>query len=326
MAAPLIVYHADCLDGFGAAWCAWRRFGDTASYRPLHHGESLTAEEVAGRDVYILDFSFAPTELEAMAGVARSVTQLDHHATARAEWAGRLESTAEGYDIHRNPALSLHVIFALDRAGAILAWQHFHPTLPPPLLLRHVEDLDLWRFALSETRKFCRALRLLPFDFSIWTQLADKLATTQAPAYVAFIERGAAVEQFHQNEVARLLDSALVMPARLRGEPADAGQARRHGQPVVGDENGCWQAIDGLAVNAGVLFASELGHRLAGRSGSFGLIWQFQADGLVKVSLRSQAPFDVGEIARRYGGGGHPQAAGFRLPAARFFAEILGLS
>lgn len=325
MATPLIAYHADCLDGFGAAWSAWRVFGDAALYRPLHHGEHLTADEIAGRDVYILDFSFAPTELEAMAEQARSLTQLDHHATAHGEWRERLQDQDDGREIFRDPQRPLTVIFALDRAGAVLAWQHFHGALPPPLLLRHVEDLDLWRFALPGTRNFCRALRLQPFAFAAWERLADELASPQNPAYLAFLDRGAAVEQFYQNEVARLADPTLSMPAHLRGEPVDAVQARRHAMPIVADDSGHWRAIDGLAVNAGALFASELGHRLAERSGSFGLTWQLVADGQVKVSLRSQAPFNVGEIARRYGGGGHPQAAGFRLPAAQFFAEILGL-
>jgi len=325
MVTTLVAYHADCLDGFGAAWSAWRVFGDAALYRPLHHGERLAGEEIAGRDVYILDFSFAPAELEAMTELAHSVTQIDHHATAHSDWHGRLQDRGDGSEIHRDPQRSLTVIFALDRAGAMLAWAHFHHPAPPPLLLHHVEDLDLWRFALPGTRNFCRALRLQPFAFPTWERLAEELASPQTPAYLVFLERGAAVEQFYQNEVARLADPALSTPARLRGEPVDAVQARRHGMPTVGDDNGHWQAIEGLAVNAGALFASELGHRLAERSGSFGLTWQLVADGQVKVSLRSQAPFNVGDIARRYGGGGHPQAAGFRLPATQFFAEILGL-
>ncbi len=324
MATALVAYHADCLDGFGAAWSAWRALGDAALYRPLHHGEHLAGEEITGRDVYILDFSFAPAELEAMTELAHSVTQIDHHATAHGDWCGRLQDSGDGREIYCDPQRSLTVIFALDRAGAMLAWAQFHHTTPP-LLLQHVEDLDLWRFALPGTRNFCRALRLQPFCFTIWERLAEELASPEAPAYLAFVERGAAVEQFHQNEVARLADPTLSMPARLRGEPIDAVQARRHGLQIVGDEHGDWQAIAGLAVNAGALFASELGHRLAERSGSFGLTWQLLADGQVKVSLRSQTPFNVADVARRYGGGGHPQAAGFRLPAAQFFAEILGL-
>lgn len=33
-----VLYHADCPDGFGSAYAAWLRFGDSASYRGMHHG------------------------------------------------------------------------------------------------------------------------------------------------------------------------------------------------------------------------------------------------------------------------------------------------
>ena len=36
-------------------------------------------------------------------------------------------------------------------------------------------------------------------------------------------------------------------------------------------------------------------------------------DGLWQFSLRSRKGFDVSEIAKHYGGGGHAQAAGFTL-------------
>ena len=115
------------------------------------------------------------------------------------------------------------------------------------------------------------------------------------------------------------------MPARLRGEPLDPLQARRHGLPAISDGAHDWRAIDGLAINASAMFASELANLLAEQSNSFGLVWQLGADGEAKVSLRAAGKVDVAEIATRYGGGGHPNAAGFRLPFARFANEILGL-
>jgi phosphoesterase RecJ-like protein len=45
-----------------------------------------------------------------------------------------------------------------------------------------------------------------------------------------------------------------------------------------------------------------------------------QIDGAVKGSLRSHDPLDVEQIARRFGGGGHRNAAGFLVPAADFAA------
>ncbi len=318
-----VLYHADCLDGFGAAYAAWRQFGDAATYRPMHHGEAWALTDVAGHAVFILDFSFPPEYLETMAGVAASVTQIDHHASALKAWGDKLQIGENGLRSYQHSKLPLRVVFDLEKSGARLAWEHFHPHAPTPLALRHVEEQDMWRFTPA-TRPFCRALRLLPFDFSVWHQLVVDTPNDSAPYYLDMLTQGGAIEQFYQQEIARLALSPLRMPAQLRGEPVDALQAQRHGQAIVTDDDQAWLSVHGIAINANALFASELGNSLAEQSGSFGLIWQLSGDGEVKASLRSKGKaLDVSEIATRYGGGGHPNAAGFRMPADRFFSEVL---
>ena len=319
-----VIYHADCADGFGAAYAAWRRFGDNATYRPMHHGHPWEMAEIAGHAVYILDFSFPPDKLEAISSLAQSVVQIDHHTSARQPWAHLLIRTADGGESYRHPTLALTLCFNLDKSGARLAWEYFHPAQPVPLILRHIEDMDLWRFALPDTRAVSRALRLHDFDFATWNALIDASPNPDSPRYQALIAEGEAIERFFQTEIDRLAQSRLVMPARLRGEPLDPLQALRHGLPTLVDDERAWRAISGLAINASAMFSSELGDRLAERSGSFGLIWQLGADGQVKASLRARGNVNVAEIAANYGGGGHPNAAGFRIPLARFTSEILG--
>ena len=267
-----VLYHADCPDGFGSAYAAWLRFGDNACYRAMHHGQPWKMAEIAGHDVFILDFSFPPEVLEAMARVASSVIQIDHHLSARKPWAERLTQGDDGLATYRDPALPLTVVFNLDKSGVHLAWEHFHAPQPLPLVLAHIEDLDLWRFALPGTRIVTRALRLLPYDFVVWDELVRSATDAEAASYVALLADGEAIERFFQTEVDRLAHSRLVTPARLRGEPVDLLQAQRHGLPTVSDGDQAWRAVSGLAVNANALFASELGNRLAERSGSFGLV------------------------------------------------------
>lgn len=318
-----IIHHADCIDGFGAAYAAWRQFGDTAVYRPLHHGENIPLAEIAGHDVFILDFSLSPAELEAMASHTASLTQIDHHASARSAWHGRLQRRPDGSEVFSHPELPLHLTFDLHKSGARLAWEHFHPEQPLPLLLQHIEDQDLWRFALEGTSRLCRALRLEPFDFTTWDALVNQTPGTDAPRYRELLHVGSAIEQFCRAETERLAGSRLRMRARLRGEAIDPLQAVRHGQIVLSDGENAWQAVDAVAINASALFASELGHQLA-EQGEIGLIWQLAEDGEAKVSLRSRGQRDVAAIAMRYGGGGHRNAAGFRMPLKRFMQEVLG--
>ena len=204
-ASPVtVLYHADCPDGFGAAYAAWLRFGSAAGYRAMHHGEPWEMAEIAGHDVYILDFSFPPDLLEAIAGLATSVTQIDHHASARQPWASRLTKADDGRESFSHPALPLTVIFDLDKSGARLAWEYFSPLQPVPLLLRHIEDMDLWRFALPGTRAFGRALRLLPFDFAAWDEFVHRAPNIDAAGYKTLLAEGDAIERFFQSEIDRL--------------------------------------------------------------------------------------------------------------------------
>lgn len=320
-----VLYHADCLDGFGAAYAAWRHHENAARYRPMHHGAPWDINEVAGHDVFILDFSFPPAILESMAGIAHSVTQIDHHASALKEWSALARQDGAVFH-HRHPALPLHLHFNLHKSGARLAWEYFHPDTPPPLAICHIEDLDLWRFALPGTRAFCRALRLMPFDLPAWDSVIKAADDASSARYKEMLASGTAIETFFQREIERLAQGSTCRPARLRGEPVDALQAVRHGQETLTAGDRSWLAVNGLAVNANALFASELGTLLAERGATFGLVWQLSGNGDIKVSLRSKGDaLDVSVVAARYGGGGHPNAAGFRLPAAQFFSEILNL-
>ena len=130
--SPLILYHADCDDGFGAAYAAWLALGDAATYQPIHHDDAVSVELLTGRHVFILDFSFSPAIIAEMAAVATQITLLDHHKSAAEQWQGVA------------PAANVSTTFDMDRSGAQMSWDHFHPGIPRPRLIEHVADRDLF--------------------------------------------------------------------------------------------------------------------------------------------------------------------------------------
>ncbi|HCT51361.1 MAG TPA: hypothetical protein DF712_02775, partial [Balneola sp.] len=71
---------------------------------------------------------------------------------------------------------------------------------------------------------------------------------------------------------------------------------------------------DVLVVNSSH-WMSEIGARLAPDC-DFAMIWYYDHDDKdIRVSLRAfHDKIDVSEIAKKYKGGGHKKAAGFRLP------------
>jgi hypothetical protein len=200
----------------------------------MHHGEAWELNDIADT-VSSFSTSLPSQTLEQMAGIAASVTQIDHHASARREWAGRLLPDGLGGESFEHPALPLSIRFNLDKSGARLAWEHFHPDTPVPLAILHIEDQDMWRFMLPGTRAFCRAIRLLPFDFEHWHGLIVETSTPESERYRKTIDQGQSIETFFQREVERLARGSLCMTAQLRGEPVDGLQAVRHGQAVICD-------------------------------------------------------------------------------------------
>jgi len=278
----LVIYHADCLDGLGAAWSAFCKLGNQARYIPARYGEDIPDFE-PGAILYILDFSYSPQLLVDAAAKAGRIILIDHHMTAMVQ--------CDDFFKMQSPPENLSINFDMSRSGCVLAWQYFFHDLKLPKILLHIEDRDLWHFKLDGTREITTALyERMPIGFAeIGTiDLSELLAVGRIQ-----------VEQF-AGMVKRIAKSA-------------------HSVSVAGRV--------GLAVNAPSLFASDLGHVLAEKSGTFGMIYYY--DGRKQqwnFSLRSIGDYDVGHLAAGFGGGGHKNAAGFTLNDNPFFSASVSKS
>ncbi len=144
----IVLYHADCSDGFGAAWALWKKF-PRASFVPVKHGHP-PPPDLKNRRIVIVDFSYARPLLEAMASEAKELLVLDHHITA--------ERTLEGFP---------HAYFDQTKSGAVLGWEWAHGTTAP-WLLQYIQDKDLWTWMLPGSREINAALASYPFDFTAW--------------------------------------------------------------------------------------------------------------------------------------------------------------
>lgn len=264
----LIIYHGNCLDGFGAAYAAWRHFdaqGIEAEYLPASHGYS--PPDCRGREVYIVDFSYKRAQLMALCGQAERVTIIDHHITAQEDLAG-LENEFD----------NLHVVFDMERSGAVLTWDFFHHN-EPPLLLRHVQDRDLWQFKLDGTEAINTALMSYPFDFARWHQAAHD------PEALEILR--------HEGETINRYRAQMIEQYKQR---AVMGEIAGFSVPVV---NAPHAIISELLGHLALEHPFAAGYQDKGNKRSW--------------SLRScrEGGADVAKIAETFGGGGHRNAAGF---------------
>ena len=290
---PLVIYHANCTDGFGAAFAAWLKLGDEAEYLPMEYGKDYSKSEntfeLDERNIYVLDFSFPRDVMDLLFSRAKRVEWYDHHKSAFEMWCGVYEHGMEFYEVVDGK----HYI-ALDdkRSGAMLAWHNFHPGTEVPMLIRHIDDYDRWQFKMRGTKEIARAIRSYqPWSFDQWEGLLlDE-------HYGSMCTEGGAVLRAHNQNVQSAAKQAR--PCAIRWFDGEVD-----GHPAV-------NVFSGLAANAPAFLASDLGHELANKSGTFGLVWSMAGDGQVHCSLRSNGEYDVSAIAKAFGGGGHRNAAGF---------------
>ncbi len=291
---PLVIYHANCADGFTAAWAV--RQAMDADFHPGVYGKA--PPDVAGRDVILVDFSYPIAVLVEMAQSARTILVLDHHKTAEVDLRPGLRevsgqqayvvrlttsvdvSTTWQSHLQGNGQRVVRALFDMDRSGAGIAWDFFHPGKARPALIDHVEDRDLWRFALQHTREICATVHSYRFTFEAWDALAAE--TTYS-----------------------LYQQGLVLERAKAKEVADQVELCRR-EMVIGH-----YTVPAASMPRSL--ASDAGHLMA-KGHPFSACYYDSAEGRV-FSLRSASgDIDVSEVAKLYGGGGHARAAGFTVP------------
>jgi len=259
----VVLYHNFCRDGFAGAWVAWQKFKDKAVYIPVDH-QSPPPELETGKEIYCIDFPYPQHILADLEKHHKSVVVIDHHQSASL-WLS-----------HR-----ARCVFNCKHSGSMLAWNYFFSKKTPPKLLRYIEDEDLWKFSIKNTRFVTLVLDTIPYAFASWNLFEKKLKKRSTSAII--FEQGKAIHAYRQFVIGEIVSVA---------------------RPVV------FNKYHVLEVGAPYVFRSEVGARLAEIKKSFGIVWT-RGRTRTYVSLRSDGSVDVSKIAARYGGGGHPSAAGF---------------
>jgi nanoRNase/pAp phosphatase (c-di-AMP/oligoRNAs hydrolase) len=162
----IILYHAECADGFGAAWAIWKKF-PRARFIPVKHGVP-PPPDLKDHRVVIVDFSYARPVLDAMAAETKELLVLDHHVTA--------EKALDGLP---------YAYFEQAKSGAVLGWEWAHGT-SAPWLLQYIQDKDLWTWALPGSREINAALASYPFDFDLWDRLSQPTLEQEGRAILRY--------------------------------------------------------------------------------------------------------------------------------------------
>lgn len=273
------------MDGLTAAWVALKWFSkgnqpaDTIEFIGCNYGDDYEAlglpEKITGKIVFVLDFSFKRAIMDRYATLAQSFEVHDHHTTAQVECAGLPYCT-----------------FDLAHSGAYLAWKRFFPAEAVPEIVLYVEDRDLWKWALPNSKEINAVMQGYPKSFDNLDTINHRFLTNKE----SMINEGKLILEMED----RHIKGAIKYPILMRfvsNEPSKPSYI----VPVINNPNLISQTVEALA-----------------KDQPFAAAFFLRQDGKFQFSLRSRKPLgiDVSQVAKFYDGGGHPAAAGFEIELA----------
>ena len=270
---PIYVLHHDDSDGFASALAAYVAFGDKAKYIAVQYGQAFPDIELTSdAQIFILDFSYKREILEDVKSKVKTLIVLDHHLTSKAD--------LEGLD---------YAIFDLNKSGATLAWYYFIESKGVPYLIELVEDRDLWKFNLSDSKAFEAGIKSTgnSRNINFWYQLL-----INAEMFDDVLIKGTILYKNEQKYIESLVKRNKFKIINYKGLKASL-----------------MNTVHLISDTAEALYsAKELDL-------DFALSYFISEEGDVVFSFRSSKDkqVNVGELAKELGGGGHFNAAGVKM-------------
>lgn len=173
-------------------------------------------------------------------------------------------------------------IFDVNKSGVGIAWDYLYKNKAMPYFLQLIQDRDLWLFKYNDTKPFYESISLMGQNFMVWRIILENESMTYD-----MIKEGR-----------RLLEKT-------------ESQVKNH---TTGSTEITWLGYKIRIVNASVVI-SEIGNKFMKiyPEIDFAMIVVYDfAKKFWCVSLRGKDKVDLSQIAKKFGGGGHFNASGFK--------------
>jgi hypothetical protein len=192
--------------------------------------------------------------------------------------------------------------FNMNKSGAVMAWEFCHPGEAIPLLLQYIQDRDLWQHGLPNTHEIHAAVASYPTVFTVWQNLEARMGDQPDPddqeCNSLVVEGESILRERNQ------LVTAIVDLGWYRAKIDDFNVAICNGPYPLASDIGHY-LLNGDMHSKPIVESSP--------KCDFAASYYIGKDGRYVYSLRSDDNHvDVSEVARKYGGGGHRNSAGFR--------------
>lgn len=180
---PLLLYHGNCPDGFGATIPFHIKYGDTIEYMAVNHKQKpfhgISPKIFKDRIVWMVDISFERKDTLKIRKLTKEFTNIDHHL-------GNQDKLGDLDCCH----------FNMNHSGAVLSWQFCFPERPIPKLLLYIEDRDINNWHLPYAKELLSSVDAHEKTFPVWENLMKRLE--DPVGFSELLEEGAVIYHYNQ--------------------------------------------------------------------------------------------------------------------------------
>lgn len=315
-----ILYHTKnttyCLDGLASAAVvkfALLEYGvhdKDIKLIPVRYNEPFPDLDLHMDDnVYIVDFSYAADKIKTVAEKVNRLVIIDHHESASGEL-GRLNN-----DLPDDSNIT--VVFSTNSAGCVLAWRYFYPEKIRPLCLLYIGDRDTWAKQYEASEAYCMWLFSMG-ENEIFNTLLNMFRLSLDNISARHIN----THQVTQESSITVAKTDQYMPIIKHRDEAIAA--------FVADKGKSWCIKDFNGLKMGFFnnthLISEYAEGIYNSSDvDFVCSYEFSVDGKLSLNFRSAKTTGINVIgvAKMFGGGGHPNAAGATIADTKQAFKVL---
>lgn len=287
----ICIYHQDCPDGECSSYI-YKRFLDEkypnfiCEFVPMKAGDFLDIN-YTNKNVLLLDISFKRDKILEVSKSIKKMMILDHHKSAKDDL----------IDLPDN----VSTIFDMERAGCQITWDHFF-SHERPRFVDLVADRDLWRYEYPETKAFHAFMSINElYNYKGFQDIYNSNSTQLNEKINAGLMYLHAIE----SQVSIISKSYVKYIWKIEEKEYTVFlvEGPRHLTSDIGAE----------------LYKDP--------ECDIAMIYSFDMlSGFWTVSCRTnKSEIDLSKISSKFGGGGHPKAAGFKITGMFPLNVSLGL-
>lgn len=283
-----IIYHKNCIDGFTGLFLFMRtkyRIDNPIIYPDVPSSSDIPPK-IENKNIICIDVAYKPEIIKEMNKKCNKLLFIDHHIS--------IINDITDMDLDKTK-----IIYDINKSGASLVWDYFYKD-EIPRFVKYIEQNDIGKWDDPHVKDFISALEV-KFKFALHKNNLNKMNKLFSDSYVdVLLTKGRTYNEYKKFQLNKSVYNCnfLMFPSKKYMEKYNFDKQYKICLTDYKNPN-----------------ISEVGNYISKNIDDidFCLLWSYNVKRQIWNFFLRSYKTDIDDVAKKFGGGGHKLAAGFKL-------------